>query len=649
VRSVLRALSIGAAATFVAAVAHATSIVPPENLGELARSSEAVVLAIAGTSQTVQRGPLLFTVTGFRVRERVAGPLEARERITVEAPGGELDGLEWLVPGSPRFEPGQMYLLFLDQKPTGEWLPRMMAYGILRRVTGRDGSTLLAPLPEQTDIQPFLREDGILPEAVETYVEGALLPHLREVAIGRQRWNARAVTARSAQVPMEVYAMAPPSGCSFMQSGGNNARWQVFNSYTTIYADSDGDPSITDGGFTQVSAAITDWNGIPSTTLSLVQYGGPMNFTLTCTSDPQDHPGYGTNIVVFNDPCSDIADLSGCSGTLGYGGPWMSGTHSFDGTTWATIVGWFVVLNNGVGCLGSTGYKLMVEHELGHGLGFGHVSDSSALMYSMCCHAINTTDTTCAQYTYPSGAPVPTSTPTRTPTRTPTPSGPTPTPSRTPTPGGPTPTRTPTPIGPTPTRTPTPLGPPAPTGVSASDGTYTDRVRITWNASAGATGYWIYRNTTATPPATEIGGSFSTAYDDSTAVAGQTYFYWVRAGNLAGWSTYSASDTGYRAIGPAPTPTRTPTPAAGLTPAFTFLPTAPLAGKAVQFTDASNGATSWQWTFGDGQTSTVRNPLHTYSVRGRYTVILRITGASGSAQTSHQITVGARARRNFSD
>jgi PKD repeat protein len=126
------------------------------------------------------------------------------------------------------------------------------------------------------------------------------------------------------------------------------------------------------------------------------------------------------------------------------------------------------------------------------------------------------------------------------------------------------------------------------------------------------------------------------------------YWYWVRAFNSVGGSPYSASESGYRA-GAGPMPTPSPTPPAGLTPAFTFVPTAPVAGKAVQFTDASTGATSWQWTFGDGQTSTARNPLHTYSVRGAYTVILRITGVSGSAQTSKQITVGARARRHFPD
>ena len=53
---VLRTLAVGAAAVLVAATVHAASIVPPENLGELARSSEAVVLAIASTSQTVRRG-----------------------------------------------------------------------------------------------------------------------------------------------------------------------------------------------------------------------------------------------------------------------------------------------------------------------------------------------------------------------------------------------------------------------------------------------------------------------------------------------------------------------------------------------------------------------------------------------------------------
>ncbi len=43
----------------------------------------------------------------------------------------------------------------------------------------------------------------------------------------------------------------------------------------------------------------------------------------------------------------------------------------------------------------------------------------------------------------------------------------------------------------------------------------------------------------------------------------------------------------------------------------------------IQFTDLSSGQpTSWQWDFGDGNTSTQQNPLHIYSASGTYTVTL---------------------------
>jgi PKD repeat protein len=51
----------------------------------------------------------------------------------------------------------------------------------------------------------------------------------------------------------------------------------------------------------------------------------------------------------------------------------------------------------------------------------------------------------------------------------------------------------------------------------------------------------------------------------------------------------------------------------------------------VTFTDAStNTPTSWSWTFGDGGTSTLRNPVHVYSDPGTYTVSLTVTNAAGS-------------------
>jgi PKD repeat protein len=39
---------------------------------------------------------------------------------------------------------------------------------------------------------------------------------------------------------------------------------------------------------------------------------------------------------------------------------------------------------------------------------------------------------------------------------------------------------------------------------------------------------------------------------------------------------------------------------------------------------------SWLWQFGDGATSTTRNPVHTYQDEGTYTVTLTVSGANGS-------------------
>ena len=60
----------------------------------------------------------------------------------------------------------------------------------------------------------------------------------------------------------------------------------------------------------------------------------------------------------------------------------------------------------------------------------------------------------------------------------------------------------------------------------------------------------------------------------------------------------------------------------------------PLSGEnplQVQFTDQSNfSPTSWNWTFGDGATSTTQNPQHTYSTTGTYTVSLQASNTEDS-------------------
>jgi PKD repeat protein len=60
----------------------------------------------------------------------------------------------------------------------------------------------------------------------------------------------------------------------------------------------------------------------------------------------------------------------------------------------------------------------------------------------------------------------------------------------------------------------------------------------------------------------------------------------------------------------------------------------------LQFTDTSNAdATAWHWQFGDGTSSTIQNPVHTYTSSGEYTVLLTVTTPAGIAQHSDTVNV----------
>ena len=72
---------------------------------------------------------------------------------------------------------------------------------------------------------------------------------------------------------------------------------------------------------------------------------------------------------------------------------------------------------------------------------------------------------------------------------------------------------------------------------------------------------------------------------------------------------------------------------------FNANPTRGYAPLSVQFNDSSENATSVNWDFGDGNTSTERNPTHTYSSAGNYIVVLTVINANGMNSTFAAITV----------
>jgi len=392
--------------------ARSTSYIPPRDLSELAAASDAVVLAVARESIVAGGERLAHTHTAFEVLRTLRGPQRVGDVLDVETPGGEVDGKIWRVPGAPVFCRGDVYLLCLCRKQDEVWITSMLSYGILRQLVGENGTAILAPLSETRDAHAVPRPDGLAVEPVVAYRSAELLGHLEAVLGGRASWRGESVRcgtidlAESGEAPGpadlgravddgEGGGAAVPGGCFYFSSEGRNWRQTEFDRglTLTIFGDGDGDPSIRDRGFHLVQEALDLWMNVSGTGCNLL-FGGSRDVNVSC--------GGTGNFVMFDDPCGDIADLDGCGGVLAFGGGASGGTHSFDGTTWITMVNWFVVLNNGIGCLGGGNYRVLLAHELGHGLGFAHSEDSGALMWGSCCRDINVTDRTCVRYTYPS-------------------------------------------------------------------------------------------------------------------------------------------------------------------------------------------------------------------------------------------------------
>ena len=68
--------------------------------------------------------------------------------------------------------------------------------------------------------------------------------------------------------------------------------------------------------------------------------------------------------------------------------------------------------------------------------------------------------------------------------------------------------------------------------------------------------------------------------------------------------------------------------------AFTAVPVHPCVGATVNFGNASVGAVSSEWDFGDGGTSVVSTPSHIYTAPGSYTVRLIVTDIHGCKDTA---------------
>jgi PKD repeat protein len=134
---------------------------------------------------------------------------------------------------------------------------------------------------------------------------------------------------------------------------------------------------------------------------------------------------------------------------------------------------------------------------------------------------------------------------------------------------------------------------------------------------------------------TSSGGTFLSATwnfgDGSTSTTRNPAHVFSAAGTKSVsllWEN-TAHDTGYIVK------TLTITSAVAPTANFSATPLTGAAPQTVTFTDLSTQSpTGWSWSFGDGSSSVLQNPTHTYTAGGNYTVILTTSNPGGVGSVS---------------
>ncbi|MEK6373094.1 MAG: PKD domain-containing protein [Acidobacteriota bacterium] len=690
-KSRLRVYWLTCVLAMAAAAASATTIIMPTD-EQLVAKSPLIVQGTVVSTRAVSREGRIWTETKLAVEQTLKG--SAAGTIIIREIGGEVEGRISKIYGAPSYEPGQRVMAFLTPTPRGDYQTMDLFVGKFAEARMMNGERLW--VRDDVVDEVHLLDASFHPIAAKNVQRAAdsFEAFVRDRVLGR-----KAMSSYGVENPVLQESLAKPGEGKikanftllsepsiyrwFVMDSGGNARWFSYGTQAG-YAG---------GGANEVQTAMNAWNGYGSAKINYT-YGGAGSGSPGGVSGSPN----GVNEVLFNDVNNDIAGSFTGSGVVGLGGfNGVSGAQSWTSTfaadaqhpqrtyTAYNIVEGNLAIQDGVSpTIGVSSSRLaeIVAHEFGHTLGFGHSSDGTALMFASLVGlgpSLRSDDQLAARWLYPNGSAA--------------------------TPPPPPPTVT-VPAAPSNVRASWLGGGSVSLQwndnsnnesgfyvyLAYLNGTYT-RVGSTGanviaaqlnGASPGS--YQVYvasfnsggeagssATTVDVPqPAPSINAAFSVS--PGSGIAGSTLFSF--SNQSTGPFTSSLWQFGDGATSSAANPTHiyagagsytvilavsgsgqqsqtnrlvsvaapAPPPAPPVGSSFSFGPASPKVGETVSFTDQSSGSpTQWFWWFGDGATSTTRNPQHAYATPGTYTITVQVWNATTTSSTSRSLTVQAYA------
>jgi hypothetical protein len=312
--------------------------------------------------------------------------------LEVVVPGGELpSGLALVLDGVPRFTPGAIYILALNARGDGTYVPTELglgAFDIVRDEAGRDYATRSMFRGEKVAV--LEREtDGSLVERREP---------LRELAAFASYVGAELFREAPVPGPPAYVVISGAGELRQVRQGGVSALWddhwcpngipgtcgdsfiryRWVNPVATVrYCDENpstpGQSGAPGGGLIELERAVGMWVSDPNSEINYT-YGG----AVTGTCSPGSVPAAGTIPIYFDNLSMFGGKGLSCpltvDGLLAIGGNVIDqSTHAFKGTTYKTIrggIGWVRAAGpNFCGEYTPNGFQAVMAHILGSTLG----------------------------------------------------------------------------------------------------------------------------------------------------------------------------------------------------------------------------------------------------------------------------------------
>lgn len=399
----------------------ASYIVPPDR--DFIASAPAIVTGTVIGSRVEHGTYGIETITTLAVEEVLKGSI-LQTNLEIHEPGGTLDGVSRVIPGTPEFDAGEHVLLMLRTRPDGAWGISDLGLGRFsfeRDVAGHD--VLIRTDVEESQTIQVRRE-----RTVRANREAApFLDYIRANVRGVDAAEDYRIPAASLEAPRPAGHRATVFATPITYTYNPGERWCTTlitgctsgTTFPITYNRYGGtEPGAPGGGDTAITTALSAWSNIANVGIS-ISFGGAAGGTDTGlnsgSGDNKSGIQFERDLTWVPIPAFTCTPSS-YNGTLGIGGFFTTNSHlGPGGDTFQTIKEGDVEMNQGIAnctLLLSTGdWKTAVTHEVGHTLGFRHADltrsnsascdtnpnldcSSNAIMTAQLIHSINATPQT---------------------------------------------------------------------------------------------------------------------------------------------------------------------------------------------------------------------------------------------------------------